>query len=165
MGNEDSPKRLQEEAFEAIPNVVWDDYGEDRGLSDLHLIVYDISTQDLDAHIRAHPEDIEKLDLNVRSPLWYASTRGIVEHVRTLVKHGADLKDFSFSSSICCAIQPGYSDMLQELLTSGLLDRSPAMENLESAWPTANFEYFPGTIEEYLAIDRLLIEHGFDVNS
>ena len=39
VGNEDSPKRLQEEAFEAIPNVVWDDYGEDRGLSDLHLIV------------------------------------------------------------------------------------------------------------------------------
>ena len=55
--------------------------------------------------------------------------------------------------------------MLQELLTSGLLDKSPAKENLESAWPRANFEYFPETIEEYLAIYRLLIEHGFDVNS
>ena len=50
--------------------------------------------------------------------------------------------------------------MLQELLVSGLLDRSPAKENLESAWPRANFEYFHETIEEYL-----LIEHEFDVNS
>ena len=158
------PKTVrQKQQVEAASRVDWDDYIEDGSLTELHLIASGLKNRDLETYIRAHPEELEKNDELGHGPLWYASIFGELADTRTLLKYGAILNvdTFDFSYFFLNFGSKAF-DVMEEHLSSGALKRL-FKEGCARDWfvdrPTRHLD-----IDETLAVDKLCLEHGFDVN-
>ena len=156
-------KRLdQTQQVEAISKVDWDEYMEDGGLTELHLIVIGFRNRGLEAYIRTHPEELEKKDALGHVPLWYASISGELANIRTLLNYGAILNENNFnfqeffSISGCKAFE-----VMEEYLSPDTL-KSLFKKGCASDWFRC-----PNTgrlLDEVLAVDKLCLEYDFDVN-
>ena len=150
--------------LETARKVDWDEYVEDGPLTELHLIAIGLRNQDLEKHIQAHPEELEKCDVMGESPLWYASILGNLAGIRTLLKYGAILNEdtFQFSKFISRFGSKGF-DFMDEHLTPSVLKSL-----LRNGW---GHDWFldahtsPFDVNELLAVDELILERGFDVNN
>ena len=76
---------------DSVPGVDWKELFDRNGFSELHKIVYGISSQPLDAEIEARPKDLDRPDSNGLTALWYACWFGNSNHIRILIHHGADV--------------------------------------------------------------------------
>ena len=158
------PKTVrQKQQVEAASRVDWDDYIEDGSLTELHLIARGLRNRDLETYIRAHTEELEKNDELGHGPLWYASLFGELADTRTLLKYGAILNEDTFDFSyFFLNFGSKAFDVMEEHLSSGALKRL-FKEGCARDWfvdlPTRHLD-----IDEPLAVDKLCLEHGFDVN-
>ena len=149
------------QGFETALKVDWDEYIENAGLTELHLIVGGLSDRDLETSLQAHPEELEKKDEIGFSPLWYASMLGELADIRTLLKYGAIISDYTFHSEhFFRNLGSKAFELVEELLFSGAL-KSPVKELWACDW----FLLYPQQLDdEVLALDQLFLEHGFDIN-
>ena len=140
----------------------WDEYIEDGGLTELHLIVIGFRNRGLETYIRAHPEELEKEDALGHVPLWYASIFGELANIRTLLNYGAILNENTFNFREFFSISGSKAfDVMEEHLSSGAL-KSLFRKGCASDWFRC-----PNTgrlLDEVLAIDKLCLEYDFDVN-
>ena len=153
----------QTQQVEAVSKVDWDEYIEDGDLTELHVIASGLRNRDLETYIRAHPEELEKGDDLGHGPLWYASMFGELTDIRTLLKYGAilDEKSFNFWGFFSNFGSKAF-DVMEEHLSSGAL-KSLFKKGCASDW----FRLFNiGQLDddEILAVDKLCLEYGFDVN-
>ena len=143
--------------------VDWDEYIEDGGLPELHLIVCGIRDRDLETYIRAHPEELEKTDVMGYSPLWYASIFRDFADIRTLLKCGAILNGNTFNLS-CFLGRFGSKafDFMNEHLSPAVW-KSLFKHGCAHHWfldvPPQRLD-----VDEILAVDKLCFDHGFDIN-
>ena len=147
----------------AVSKVDWDNYIEDGGLAEIHLIVSGLRNRDLETHIRAHPEELEEEDALGYGPLWYASIFGKLADIRTLLKYGAIFNEDTFQfSEFVSRFGSKAIDLMNEHLTPGVL-KSLLRNGCGRDWfldvHTPQFD-----VNELLAVDEFLLEHGFDIN-
>ena len=149
-----------------IPSFPWDEYKERQGFTLLHEIVCRISGRDLDSALQSHSADINKLDHNGQSPLQMAIRHGDTAAVRTLLRQGAD-------PNICNG-KPLYEALnfvkldnsvgkviTKLLLGAGATVNGSAGDKIMAQWiECGSCSFNPDT----LAIDKLLIEYGIDIN-
>ena len=142
----------------------WDEYIEDGGeLTELHLIVNGIRNRDLETYIGAHPEELFKYDTVGRSPFWHACSLEKSADIRTLLDYGASFTEYNCNFRYFFSILGTKAfDFMDEHLSS---------RALESLFKEGGaFEWFAEDlivqldVEEILAVDKLCLEHGFDVN-
>ena len=146
-----------------VSKVDWDEYVEDGGLTELHLIVIGLKNRDLETYIRAHPEELEKKDAVCHGPLWYASIFGELANIRTLLKYGAILDEDTFNFGVFFSILGSKAfAVMEEHLSSG------ALESLFKKGCASKWFWFldSGQLDddEILAVDKLCLDYGFDVN-
>ncbi len=158
------PNRLgQAQQVEAVSKVDWGEYIEDGDLTELHLIASGLSNRDLETYIRAHPEELEKGNDLGHGPLWYASMFGELTDIRTLLKYGARLDENTFNfSGFFASFGSKAFDIMEEHLSSGAL-KSLVKKVCASDW----FRFLNTSQlddDEILAVDKLCLEYGFDVN-
>ena len=141
----------------------WDEYIEDGGLTELHLIVSGLRDWNLETYIRAHPEELEKTDALNHSPLWYASRGGELADIRTLLEYGATLSKNNFDlPSFFSRFGSKAPDIMDERLPPGTL-KSLCKGRLPRGW-FFDLHHDQMDIDELLAVDKLCLEHGFDAN-
>lgn len=153
--------------------ITWDDHFEQADLTELHKIVCNISGCDLETEVAARPEEINKLDIDSKTPLHYASNAGNIAHIRILLSHGADPNasnrpilatpiKFIDVEAIKCLLEAGAwilgspNDSLKDYAYISYFD------SLAISWWYGYFD--AERVNKTLAIDRLLIAHGFDLN-
>jgi ankyrin repeat protein len=158
--------------------IEWDEYLAKAGFGELHKIVCNVNDRDLEREILARPEEINRLDKDFKSPLYYASMLLDIAKVRILLKHGAD-PNASNKSILFAQIRHRASETMKSLLIASAwipaLNESHVKNeayhadayNLAKAWwegqPSSNKSY-DEIVDESCAIDRLLITHGLDLN-
>ena len=141
----------------------WDDYIEDGCLTELHLIASGLWNRDLETYIRAHPEELAKNDELGHGPLWYASIFGELADICTLLKYGAILDENTFNFRFFfLKFGSEAFDVMQECLSSATLESS-FKEWCALYW--FRFDHTRGLDDgDILAVDKLCLEYGFDVN-
>ena len=148
-----------------IPNFPWDEYKEGKGFTLLHEIVCSISGRDLDNAIQGHPADVNRLDHEGRSPLEMAIRHENMAAIGTLLRRGAD-PNICDGKIISAAMSTSLTNRLmitELLLRSGATIYDYVMEEFLIEWcyfRTLSISPNP----ESLAMDRLLIEHGMNIN-
>ena len=149
--------------LENVPGVDWTLLFDKNGFSKLHKIVYGVDTQPLDAELEARPEDLERPDCTGLTALWYACWLGNSNHIRILIKHGADVNNTRMPP-ICAAVWSGSYDSVEQLLnagasiTDGLID---ILFGILMNLPGGRGEEY---VNEVLAIDKALFGRFLDVN-
>lgn len=147
-----------------VPEFPWDEYKEEEEFTLLHEIVCHISGRDLDNAVQTHPADINRLDLRGRSPLMIAIHHQDIVAIRTLLRRGADPN--TCNGKALCATLSTYSNkvlvIVELLLGSGATIYGSARDDVAAEWIQYSplRTYYP----DFLAIDKILIEHGIDVN-
>ena len=151
---------------------------EKRGFSEVHKIVWGISFEDLDTNIQACPEAVNGLDIYGYMPLDYAVQFGNSDHVRVLLSHGADIGRRPHRL-FWTAVESGNCASTQLLLDQGLRpnDLVPRPSKFDPYSPAdklngytqSKLRSFGSYIDPYEhctpAMDRLLIDYGFDFNT
>ena len=129
----------------------------------LHEIVFNISGRDLDSAIKYHSADIDRLDWNGRSPLAYAVLHDDIHAARTLLGKGADpnLSNQNYIRRALEGDRPGLLEMLETLFHFGATIHGYARDNAMNSWISWSYRSQTSTS---LVIDKILIEHGCDVN-
>lgn len=152
---------------ELIPNFPWDEYKEVQQFTLLHEIVCRISPRDLDSAVQTHSADINKLDHDGHSPLDLAIRHSNIAAIRTLLRRGAD-PNASNGTPICEALSSSNKktlEIVELLLRSGATVHGSA--EIVTAWiesPPKVYEWQFENASELLILDRVLIEHGIDIN-
>lgn len=146
---------------DGVSGVDWNELFDRGGFSELHKIVYGISSQPLDAEIEARPENLDRLDGIGLTALWYACWLGNSDHIRTLIRHGADVNNAAISP-ICAAVWRRSYDSVEQLLNTGALivDQSIGILYHTLICPIGHRE----DVEELLAIDKALFGRLIDIN-
>ena len=146
-----------------IPTFPWHEYKEDKSFTLLHEIICGFSGLDMDSAIQTHFADINSLDSQGRSPLEYAAHFQNFSAVQTLLRLGADpnicnggpVREFLFSQDV------KHVEILELLLQSGATINNSAEYGIAEAWTIdALYSSSPWN----LAVDKLLMEHGLDIN-
>ena len=159
IGNGDGCSLLD---LDSVPGVDWNELADRNGFSELHKIVYGISSQPLDAEIEVRPEDLHKPDSIGLTALWYACWLGNSNHIRILIRHGADVNNARLPP-ICAAVWRGSYDSVEQLLNAGALIRGRSIDILHTTLmyrPSRPREH----VEEVLAIDKALFGQFLNVN-
>ena len=160
-----------------LPMITWDDHFEQAGFTELHKIVCNISGCDLETEVAARPEEINKLDINSKTPLHYASRARNITHIRILLSHGAD-PNASVWPILATPIHFKDVEVIKCLLEAGArILRSPKESQMEDNTHQNYLEFLTFSwwydyvdkveaerVNKTLAIDRLLIAHEFDLN-
>ena len=147
---------------DSVPGVDWNELFDRNGFSELHKIVYGISSQPLDAEIEARPEDLDRPDGIGLTALWYACWFGNGNHIRILIHNGADVNNASIPP-ICAAVLRGSYDSVEQLLNAGALIKGRWVETVSQTLmyrPIRRGEH----VEEVLAIDKALFGRFLDIN-
>ena len=146
-----------------IPNFPWHEYKEDKRFTLLHEIVCGISGLDLDSALRTHLADIDRLDYKGRSPLEYAVHFGNITAVQTLLRRGANPM-LSNGAPVREALSLGSAktvEMTELLLHFGATVNCRVQCETARVWMETTTLFGDPWV---LALDKLLIEHGMDVN-
>ena len=164
--------------IEQLLQIEWDEYLAKAGFGELHKIVCNVNDRDLEREILARPEEINTLDKDCKSPLYYASMLGDIAKVRILLKYGAD-PNASNESILYAPIRYRASGIIKSLLKAGawipalnetLLKKKAYYAYFSRImivwWSGMRYrtESYDEFVDGVLAIDRLLITHGFDLN-
>ena len=146
---------------DSVYGVDWNEFFDRVDFSELHKIVYGISSQSLDAEIEARPENLDRPDGIGLTALWYACWLGNSNHIRTLIRQGADVNNATISP-ICAAVWRRSYDSVEQLLNAGALivDRSIGILYHTLMRPLGYRE----DVEELLAIDKALFVRLIDIN-
>lgn len=141
---------------ELFPLIDWDFYMESQGFTALHQIVCGLSGVDLEFELQ-NSTVIDELDRSGRSALWYAVKHNRVNYVRKLLEQGANPN--IGDPPIWEAVQgPPIYAIMEALLDRGAI-LNPFTRYGRLLWPKSFFED-----KEILALDKLLIKHGIDIN-
>ena len=158
-GNGDARSLLD---IDSVPGVDWDELLDRCGFSELHKIVYGISSRSLEAEIKARPEDLDKRDSIGLTALWYACWLGNSDYIRILLRYRADVNNSSIPP-ICAAVWRGSYDSVQQLLN--------ASASITDRWIDVLYRTLmlcqsrPGeNVEEVLAINKALFGQLLDIN-
>ena len=167
--------------LDSVPGLDWNELFDMNGFSELHKIVYGVSSRPLDAEIDARPEDLDRPDSNGLTALWWACWLGNSNHIRILIQHGADVNN-SDSNQIrvltqhgaylnnntgipllCAAVCSGSYDSVEQLLNAGASIADSAIDLL---YDTLLLEVPWGVehLKEVLAIDKALFGRSLGVN-
>ena len=147
--------------IESVPGVDWDELFDRNGFSELHKIVHGISSQPLDAEIEARPENLDRPDSIGLTALWYACWLGNSNHVRTMIRHGADVNNASVSP-ICAAVWRGSYDSVEQLLNAGAFIRDRSIDILYQT--LVHRPSHRKDVKEILAIDKALFGRILNIN-
>lgn len=146
-----------------LPMFEWERCSESQNFTTLHETVCGLSDLSLDAELQ-RSTDIDKLDREHRSALWYAAIHGRLEYVRKLLEHTADPNIGDPPIWRAAAIDGNYA-ITETLLNYGAsLDPSLSPFDKDSghhgwlAWPFWTKDH------DCVAIDELLVRHGIDLN-
>ena len=165
-----------ESLTEDFPLVDWDYYAEVYGkyqsFTTLHHIVCGVSRLSLVTELQGS-NDINKLDKDGRSALWYAAIHRRLDDVRILLEHGADPNIGDPPIKVAAGKLADY-EITKALLDSGAT-LGPSSDDGWRPWPDFDiiFDFeglFPGhhTGDEgaydRLRVDQLLIRRGIDIN-
>ena len=147
-----------------LPSFPFDDYSESAGFTLLHEIVCHFNGRDLDSALQTHSADINKVS-EIRwdrwSPLEVAVKLRNIAAVQTLLKRGAD-PNIHDGNPIRLALKSPRMVVVDLLLRFGATVLSPAAVRAAETWiDCTRYDY---DTAERLAVDRLLIEYGIDVN-
>ena len=137
-----------------IPSFPLDEYIENKGFTLLHEIVCHLNCGDLDSALQTHSADVNKLNVEGESPLEMAVSHENIAAVRTLLKRGAD-PNICDGAPMCAAMRQPRLEVIDLLLRSGAVVHGPPADKWVSLLCDS---------PEDLPIDRLLIEHGLNVN-
>ena len=121
-----------------------------------------MSGRDLDTAIKSHSADVNTLDRGGKSPLEYAIIFGDINNTRTLLTQGAN-PNLSDGKLICQALRVSKHrlEILELLFRFGASIDGFAGDNVaDHLIHTSGGRWDANT----LAVDKLLIEHGLDVN-
>ena len=172
-----STQGLSKPWTQLFPMIPWEEYLEEAEFTELHKIVCNLNTLDLEKEILARPENVNKLDIYSNTPLYYASKLGNIARVRTLLKHGAD-PNASNISVLIAPIELRDFEMVECLFESGAW--IPASVDEGQMKNKGYQQYFDGLVEfwwdrycdepedecvnKVIAFDELLFAHKFDLN-
>ena len=157
--------------IDAFPAELLEDACAKKGLSEIHKIVWGISSDDLDTKVRACPEALDGVDCYGHTPLDYAMRFGKSNHVRVLLSHGADIGRRS-CYLFWAAVLSGDCTSTQLLLDRGLRPNDLVPYSPEDNLHGVSKSFFRTCLhylndhEDYEpAMDKLLIAYGFDFNT
>lgn len=88
------------------------------GFTSLHHLVCGLSSESPQAELQNHPELLDVVDDNGRSPLDWAATLGNADAMRTLLEHGANISLTSIEGSTVLHRGSGFRDITQMILES-----------------------------------------------
>ena len=159
------PKSRIPQDYEILPKLIpsfpFDDYSESTGLTLLHEIVCHFNGRDLDSALQSHSADVNKLSNEGQSPLEMAVELENIAAIRTLLKRGAD-PNINNGAPLSIALKKPRLGIVDLLLRSDATVHGPTGDQAAQTW--IDCEGYILNDAEILAIDRLLIEHGIDVN-
>ena len=158
-GNGDARSLLD---IESVPGVDWDEISDKNGFSELHKIVYGISSRSLEAEIKARPENLDRPDSVGLTALWYACWLGNSDYIRILIRYGADVNN-NYIPPICAAVWRGSYDSVQQLLNAGASITDRWVEVLYATLMLRQSRP-GGNVEEVLAIDKAIFGRLLDIN-
>ena len=127
--------------------IDFDDYIEGQSLTRIHQIVCGLSNVPLDVELQLST-DIDTLDSEGQSALWYAVTHRRHDYVHKLLEAGADP---NIGNPPILAYDPDYA------ITKMLLDHGASLDPFLNHWA---YIYGP----DALKIDELFVKHGLDPN-
>ena len=135
--------------------IDFDDYIESQNFTRIHQIVCGLSNVSLDVELQ-FSTDINTLDSEGRSALWYAVTHRRHDYVRKLLEMGADpnIGDPPFLSAV--DYTPDY------MITKALLDYGAILGSFTKTYGLDWWADMHGS--DALATDELLVKHGLDPN-
>ena len=137
------------------PIIDFDDYIEGQSLTRIHQVVCGLSNVLLDVELQCST-DIDTLDSEGRSALWYAVANRRHDYVWQLLKAGADpnIGDPPFLRAM--SVVSDYA------ITEALLDYGANLGIFKDSFNLFWWTSVHGP--DALAIDELLVKHGFDPN-
>ena len=145
--------------------VAWERYWQSKSqnFTILHQIVCGLSNLSLDAELE-RSIDIDKLDRDGRSALWYAAIQRRLEYVRKLLEHKADPNIGDPPIWRAAAMNGNYA-ITKTLLNYGAsLDPSLCPFGKDSCRQGWLPWLFWTKDHDCAAIDELLVRHGIDLN-
>ena len=151
--------------LDSVPGVDWNELCDMNGCSELHRIVYGVSSRPLDAEIDARPEDLDRLDSVGLTALWWACWFGNSNYVRILIQHGADMNNNTILPLLYAAIWSGSYDSVEQLLNAGASVADSAVDDLYGLLMRREDPQGEEHLKEVLAIDKALFGRFFSVNS
>ena len=142
---------------ETVVNVTsrlidFDDYSESQKFTRIHQIVCGLNNVPLDVELQVST-DINTLDGDGRSALWYAATHRRYDYVCKLLEAGANP---NIGPSPIRAAVVDHSDYA---ILKALLDYGASVDSFDSISILARING-----PDALAMDELLVQHGFDPN-
>ena len=149
--------------LDSVPGVDWNKLFDMNGFSELHKIVYGVSSRPLDAEIDARPEDLDRLDNVGLTALWWACWFGNSNYVRILIQHGADVNNGSVTP-IWAAVRRGSYDSVKQVLDAGASITDRSMGRLYETLMYLSICMGEEHVKEVLAIDKALFGHLFSVD-
>ena len=145
-----------------LPSFPLDEYIENEGFTLFHEILCHLNGRDWDCALQTHSADVNKLDKNGQSPLEMAVRHENIAAVRTLLERGAD-PNLNNGAPMSVALENPRSVVVDLLLRSGAIVHGPAGDKAAAMWISHTW-FANEENAERLAIDRLLVENGIDVN-
>ena len=149
--------------LDSVPGLDWNELLDMNGFSELHKIVYGVSSRPLHAEIDARPEDLDRPDNYGLTPLWCACWLGNSNHVRILIQYGADVNSTSMPL-ICAAVWSGSYDSVEELLNAGASITGELVNILYSITIHRARDLRQEYVNEVLAIDKALFGRFIDLD-
>ena len=149
--------------LDSVSGVDWNKLLDTNGFSELHKIVAGASSRPLTAEIEARPEDLDRQDSVGLTALWWACWFGNSNHIRILLKHGADVNNGGITP-IWAAIWSGSFGILEQLLNA---DASIADSQTDLLYNTLMYYEIPprdGYLRDVLRIDKALFGRFLDMN-
>ena len=144
-----------------VPRFPLDEYIENEGFTLLHEIVCHLNSRNLDSALQYFSADVNKLNNKGQSPLELAVMNENIAATRTLLKRGAD-PNINNGAPLSLALKKPRLLLVDLLLRFGATVHGPTGDQAAQTW--IDFEGYNRNDAERLAIDRLLIEYGIDVN-
>ena len=152
--NSDIPVR--EIVLRQTPRIIdFDDYIKGQSLTRIHQIVCGLSNVLLDVELQCST-DIDTLDSEGRSALWYAVTNCRHDYVRQLLEAGAD-PNIGYPPFLTAVLY--VSDYA---ITKAFLNNGANFGSFKESFSVDHWARIRGP--DALAIDELLVKHGLDPN-
>ncbi|KAF6219454.1 hypothetical protein HO133_003920 [Letharia lupina] len=145
-----------------FPMIEWESCIEGQGFTVLHQMVCGLSRRSLDVELQS--SNINELDKDNRSALWYSVAHGKREYVHLLLERGADPNVGDLPILIASGVRSDY-EITKALLDAGATLNFSNDKEFWKLWPRWPVCWEKREDEDdTIAIDNLLVRHGIDIN-
>ena len=152
--------------FDLFPMIEWECYIESQSFTMLHQIVCGLSRRSLDIELQSS-NNIDELDKDNRSALWYSVAHGHREHVLLLLERGADPNVGDPPITRIRSVRSAY-EITKALIEHGATPNFSNDREFWSVWESQGSQdlWYLLFAQPYddIAIDKLLIDWGIDIN-